>query len=187
MQELSPLGSRLLAGVPLTSRWHVLALLQPVALAPGQQLCWEGQPAEHIWLMQEGSVVTLDGVVPRLDSFNDSPGMLLAFDALAWLQQQRTCLQQRQQQQQQAWLDTNTGNGTSSSRQKPSQQYAAAPPHGLNPAAAAAPRYTVSYQAVGSSFFWALPLQQLGLAFSGSDGPRLIDSFEAELASLRSP
>jgi hypothetical protein len=52
LQELSPLGSRLLAGIPRTSRWHVLALLQPVVLAPGQQLCWAGQPAEHIWLMQ---------------------------------------------------------------------------------------------------------------------------------------
>jgi hypothetical protein len=42
----------------------------------------------------------------------------------------------------------------------------------------------VSYQAVGSSFFWALPLHQLGLAFSGSsDGPRLLDNFEAELVA----
>jgi hypothetical protein len=54
LQELSPLGSRLLSGIALTSRWHVLALLQPVVLAPGQQLCWEGQPAQHIWLMQVG-------------------------------------------------------------------------------------------------------------------------------------
>lgn len=55
LQELSPLGSRLLFGIPEQARWHVLALLQPVVLAPGQQLCWEGLPAEHIWLLQVSS------------------------------------------------------------------------------------------------------------------------------------
>jgi hypothetical protein len=45
------------------------------------------------------------------------------------------------------------------------------------------PKYFVSYQAVGSSFCWALPLHQLGLAFTGSDGPQLLDNFEAELAA----
>lgn len=52
LQELSPLGSRLLCGIRRQACWHVLALLQPVVLAPGQQLCWKGQPAECLWLMQ---------------------------------------------------------------------------------------------------------------------------------------
>jgi hypothetical protein len=41
----------------------------------------------------------------------------------------------------------------------------------------------VCYQAVGSSFFWALPLHQLELAFSGSDGARLLGKFQAEVAA----
>jgi hypothetical protein len=197
-------------------------------------------------------VITLDGVVPKLDTFNDMPGMLLAFDAAAWLQQQRGCLQQhpRQPLQHVRGTDATTVYGMSSKGTRPaaepsvqphpqpaavaggntnsqpptryvstssasrgptpvtnspspsgpsptgspscdvslsaepSQQFAAA---ATSPTTAAAgggvPRYCVSYQAVGSSFFWALPLHQLGLAFSGSDGPRLLDNFQAEVVA----
>lgn len=52
-------------------------------------------------------------------------------------------------------------------------------------AEAAALKYTVSYQAVSSSFFWALPLHQLGLAFCGL--PRLKDNFEAEVLGSMAP
>jgi hypothetical protein len=176
--------------------------------------------------------------------------MLLAFDAAAWLQQQRSCLQQqprqplqhtstgaatvngecssgnrlaaepsmqRSSQQQSAAAGGNTNSqpptryvSTSSASRgrtpvtnspspsgpsptgspscdaslsaEPSQQFAAAATNSTTAAAGGGvPRYCVSYQAVGSSFFWALPLHQLGLAFTGSDGPRLLDNFQAEV------
>jgi hypothetical protein len=61
---LSEVVGRLMKDIPATSAWHVLALLQPWPLPPGQQLCWEGEPAEYIWLLQvrEAAVCGLEAV-----------------------------------------------------------------------------------------------------------------------------
>jgi hypothetical protein len=51
-QPLTPLLTRLLAGCTSHEVWHLLALLQPLPLAPGHTLCWQGDEAQHLWLLQ---------------------------------------------------------------------------------------------------------------------------------------
>lgn len=52
LQEVRPLGERLLRGVSPTDAVHVLAQFDVAPVCMGHTLCWEGEVADSIWLLQ---------------------------------------------------------------------------------------------------------------------------------------
>ncbi|GBF97890.1 voltage-gated potassium channel [Raphidocelis subcapitata] len=139
--EVRPLGEQLLAGVSPGDAVHVLAQLDVAPLCVGHTLCWEGDAAEHVWLLQEGELVTLQGVLPT-GRRRRGPALIAPFDVAAWL------AQQREQQ----------GTGAApNARAKPQK---ACPPGG---AAAPVPCYTRSLHAARNCFLYRMPLKRLAL------------------------
>lgn len=51
-QEVRPLGVQLLCGVSPVDAVHVLAQLEVAPLCVGHTLCWEGDTADSVWLLQ---------------------------------------------------------------------------------------------------------------------------------------
>jgi len=47
-----PLGEQLLSTVPPADAVHVLAQLEVAPLCMGHTLCWEGDTADSVWLLQ---------------------------------------------------------------------------------------------------------------------------------------
>lgn len=86
--EARPLGLRLLEGVAPRDAVHALAQLEVAPLCSGHALCWEGERADAVWLLQEGELVALDGVLPRGGRIR-GPALVLPFDLPAWLDHQR--------------------------------------------------------------------------------------------------
>lgn len=111
---------------------------------------------------QEGSVASLVGVVPDPSTINDVPGLIVAFDGAAWLQQLAPPPSQQQQ----------PGGRRQQGKAAPAAPAPAQPPQQLC--------YTASFQSVAhTSFCWALPLAQLGLALQAM--PQLLANVRAEL------
>lgn len=179
---------------------RLLALLEPRPLAPGHMLCWQGEPATEIWLLQDGELVTLCGILPD-GPLVSLPGLLVTMDLHSWIQE-------RQAQQE------GSGGGippppslpprsASSSRRSThhhndaSQQLvcsacagtgrvtgAAAgmswgPGGGQGSSGSSSWRYNSSMQATSASFLWALPLDRLALALACM--PQLGDHLIEEL------
>ena len=62
MQEVRPLGERLLEGVSPADAVHVLAQFEVAPLCIGHNLCWEGDTVESVWLLQVWATLLSQGV-----------------------------------------------------------------------------------------------------------------------------
>jgi hypothetical protein len=162
-----PLGEQLLSGVPAGDAVHVLAQLEVAPLCMGHSLCWEGDTADGVWLLQEGELVTLVGVLPQGTTIR-GPALVTPFDLPAWLA--------HQQEQEKAGIPPHAhthplhrhASLVLARQQQGSKVVVAAAAAAASGGAGALqaeppppPSYTHSMQAVSNCFLYKIPLSRL--------------------------
>ncbi|KAI8467131.1 MAG: hypothetical protein J3K34DRAFT_44594 [Monoraphidium minutum] len=159
--EVTPLGVQLLDGVEKGDALHVLAQLEVAPLCTGHTLCWEGDGADSIWLLQEGSLTGLRGVLPRGPTVR-GPALVAPFDLAAWLQHQR----EQELAGTPPHAHTHPHHGLRLLRRRGGAAAAAAAERQQQEEGAAAfpaPCYTHGLQAVDNCFLYRMSLKHLAL------------------------